>query len=44
MTSKFSGRTGVGREIQVGDEAAQIVFNATADVRALSAFVEYSTP
>ena len=39
------GRTGVGRVIQVGDEAAQITFTPRAGTaQALSAFVEYSTP
>ena len=38
------GRTGVGRVIQVGDEAAQITFTPASPTQALSAFVEYSTP
>jgi hypothetical protein len=37
-------RTGIGRVIQVGDEAALLVFTPPAANQTVFAFVEYSTP
>jgi hypothetical protein len=39
-----NARTGIGRVIQVGDEAALVSFTTTADDQTVVAFVEYSTP
>jgi hypothetical protein len=39
-----TARTGIGREIQAGDEAAFLEFNTNMPNQSVCAFVEYTTP